>query len=105
MCRGNIPELNGILRNDKTEEDLSAWERSDIKLRKQYTFHSQPSQSVCCWMAFKMFRDGTFDNIAVNDLVNVIQASSNKTMGLNGVPFVFRGKNPTLLSNTMLGIS
>lgn len=83
---GNIPELNGILRNDKTEEDLSAWE-SDIKLAMRNNVRSaaNPANQSAAGMAFKMLRDGTFDNIAVNDLVNVIQASSNKTMGLNGL--------------------
>ena len=83
---GNIPELNGILRNDKTEEDLSAWE-GDIKLamRNNVRATADPANQSAAGMAFKMLRDGTFDNIAVNDLVNVIQASSNKTMGLNGL--------------------
>lgn len=83
---GNIPELNGILRNDRTEEDLSGWE-GDIKLaiRNNVRASADPANQSAAGMAFKMLRDGTFDNIAVSDFLNVLRVTSNKSLALNGL--------------------
>lgn len=75
---GNVPELNGILRNDKTQDDMSAWE-STIKsaCKNHIRAAADPAMQSGPGIAFNMMRNGTFDNVSINELEAVVRASAN----------------------------
>jgi hypothetical protein len=83
---GNVPELNGVLRNDRTADDMASWE-SDIKSAAKNSLRglADPSKQSPAGTATRMLRDGAFDNIRINELVNIVTSAQQGPQGLTGL--------------------
>lgn len=93
---GNVPELNGILRNDRTGEDMASWE-SDIKtaLRNHVRATADPGQGSPAGIAYKIVKNGTFDDLSINEFLLCVRASANKPVALSSL----LGKQPLSQTN------